>query len=54
MMPDGSTIELYMALSGSWTILLTQDGVSCVKADGLDWSIPTNVVLPLPAPGIET
>ena len=47
---DGSLIELYLSERGTWTIVQTMGGVTCARADGVDWLLPP----PPQAPEEET
>ena len=51
LVQDGSVLEVLVAKSGTWTILVTRpDGVSCVVAAGEAWD---NIPLPLKVKGSE-
>lgn len=38
---DGSLIELYLSLEGTWTVVQVNGAVACSRANGEDWMIPT-------------
>ena len=46
----GVLYELYLSLTGTWTIIRTESDRSCAQADGLDYMIPTLSSPPVEGP----